>query len=123
MTGMKRNQPPEQAACPEQLFRRFKLLKDHRDEVKGSLPALQRLVAVAQADTGQSRIIGRFLLALYNGPEYPFVLTDMRGLDIELHQDCRAVLAMDYMPEKEVHELIENGGVVWGELVKRWGGV
>lgn len=52
------------------------------------MPALQTLVAVAQHDTGQSAVCGRFLLGLYNGTCYMFDLTEVRRLDSDLLEDC-----------------------------------
>lgn len=83
--------------------------------------ALIRLVRVAQSDTGQSARIGRFLLGLYNGPRYPFDLTNLRAIDIDLWDDCMAVLAMDQAPEREVHKLIDNGAAIFAEFERRWG--
>jgi hypothetical protein len=84
------------------------------------LPALKRLVAAAQRSSGQSAVVGRFLLGLYNGPAYPFTLTELRGLDQELHSDCMAVLLMDWSPEREVHEMIEGGHHIFQSLIARW---
>lgn len=80
------------------------------------LPALRRLLDVAQNDTGQSRICGRFLLGMYNGSAYPFNLIDLRCLDDALWQDCIAVLSMGQRPNEEVHHLIENGPAIWEAL-------
>ena len=83
--------------------------------------ALQRLLPVAQRCTGQSRIVGRFLLGLYNGSAFPFSLTDLRGLDSALWEDCLAVLRLDRRPEQEVQEYIENGEEIWSHLKRAWG--
>lgn len=82
--------------------------------------ALHRLVPVAQRDSGQSSVIARFLLSLYNGTAYPFSLTDLRGLDSALWDDCLAVLRLDRRPEQEVHEYIKNGDVIWDEFKAIW---
>ncbi|AZF57422.1 MULTISPECIES: hypothetical protein [Pseudomonas] len=87
---------------------------------KAGIEALARLVPVAQRDTGQSAVIGRFLLGLYNGRDYPFVLTSLRGLDTALFDDCLAVLQLDYSPEQEVHTYIPNGDAIWEELIRAW---
>lgn len=84
------------------------------------IDALHRLVPVAQRCTGQSRIVGRFLLSLYNGNAFPFPLTDLRGLDTSLWDDCLALLRLDRRPELEVHEYIENGDAIWSQLKKDW---
>jgi len=83
--------------------------------------ALRRLLPVAQRDTGQSMVIARFLLNLYNGERFPFDMTDLRRLDFELFDDCMAVLRMDFQPQKEVHLYFENGSAVWEALAKEWG--
>lgn len=83
--------------------------------------ALKRLVPIALRDTGQSGIVGRFLLGCYNGPEHRFDLTELRGLDFSLHADCLALLQADYAPKKEVHELIPDGQAIFTKLVTMWG--
>lgn len=65
--------------------------------------ALGRLFRVAHGDTGQSRKVAAFLLGCYNGTRFPFDLTDFRGLDYSLFEDCMVVLRMDYQPSQEVH--------------------
>ncbi len=84
------------------------------------IEALQRLVPVAQRDTGQSGVIGRFLLGLYNGQAFPFDLTELRHLDRGLFDDCLAVLRLDNTPEQEVHEYLPNGDAIWADFRKRW---
>lgn len=91
-----------------------------RKSLKAGLPALERLLAVARRDTGQSRVCGRFLLGLYNGSFYRFNLNDLRGLDTALLDDCLAVLTMDARPIREVHQLIPNGEAVFRGLRLAW---
>ena len=43
----------------------------------------------AHPTTGQSRRLVRFLAGLYNGGDYPFDLTDLRGLDTALANACQ----------------------------------
>ncbi|MDO9099664.1 MAG: hypothetical protein Q7V53_02820 [Caldisericota bacterium] len=82
--------------------------------------ALERLFVVAQRDTGQSRRIAAFLLGCYNGTRFPFDLTDFRGLDFELFEDCLAVLRMDYQPRQEVHNYFPQGGQKFEQLAHDW---
>ena len=84
------------------------------------LEALKRLLAVAQGNSGQCRYVAGFLLGLNNGDRFKVDLTDFRCLDRKIFQDCVAVLAMDYQPEKEVHCYFENGGKIWEQLAKDW---
>lgn len=83
--------------------------------------ALARLLPVALRDTGQSRVIARFLLSLYNGNRFPFDLTDFRILDHSLFVDCMTVLHMDYMPAQEVHTYFKHGGEIWEQMGTDWG--
>lgn len=82
--------------------------------------ALNRLVPLALRDSGQSRILGRFLLGVYNGEDFPFELSALRGLDLPLFEDCLKVLMMDYTPDLEVHERIQGGNHIWQQLMERW---
>ncbi|WP_019409469.1 DUF7673 family protein [Pseudomonas psychrophila] len=84
------------------------------------IAALNRLLPIAQRYSGQSRIVGGFLLSLYNGSAFPFPLTELRGLDTALFKDCIDLLHMDQRPEMEVHEYVENGEAVWSQLKKDW---
>ncbi|TLX57867.1 hypothetical protein DN826_06435 [Stutzerimonas nosocomialis] len=82
--------------------------------------ALHRLTPIAGGHTGQSRAVGRFLLGLYNGEDFPFDLTDLRCLDLPVFEDCMCVLLMDYSPELEVHERVPNGFAIWDQLMAKW---
>ncbi|WP_273209029.1 DUF7673 family protein [Marinobacter subterrani] len=82
--------------------------------------ALFRLLPIALSDTGQSSVIARFLLGLYNGRRFPFDLTDLRRLDRELLLDCLAVLEMDWRPEMEIHQYVENGSDLFEGLAARF---
>ncbi|WP_448110348.1 DUF7673 family protein [Pseudomonas lini] len=88
-------------------------------EVAG-IPALHRLIEVARRNTGQSRVCGRFLLAIYNSLAFPFNLTDLRRLDRSLWEDCISVLRLDQHPKKEIHLLIADGPAIWEELKGAW---
>lgn len=56
--------------------------------------ALERLLEVADRDTGQSRRCADFLLAWWNADTCGgFDLTDLWGLDTDLREDIRTVFA------------------------------
>lgn len=82
--------------------------------------ALKRLLAIAFGNTGQGRVLARFLLGCYNGARFPFDLTDFRVLDHDLFQDCMAVLAMDSTPEQEIHCYVPAGGQMFEDLARVW---
>ena len=54
--------------------------------------------------TGQSMRLLRFVAGLYNGPRFPFDLTDLRGLDLRLSDACLDVLAYDRFGWAEIHK-------------------
>lgn len=83
--------------------------------------ALRELLPVALSDTGQSEVIARFLLGLYNGTRFPFDLSEFRRLDRELFNKCQRVLAMDFQPEKEVHQFFDDGSELFESMARTWG--
>jgi len=85
------------------------------------IASLRELVRIAQGNSGQCRYIARFLAGLYNGPRFPFDLTDLRAIDDALFEHTLAVLRMDHAPEKEVHNYFSNGSKLWEEdIIKGW---
>lgn len=110
----------------------FAEMRRKREERAALLPqiridgeaALRRLLPIAKSDTGQSGVIARFLLSVYNGDRFPFDLTDFRRLDGELFDDCIAVLKMDSQPLKEVHKYFDEGNnegdKIWKKLIADW---
>jgi hypothetical protein len=75
-------------------------LERRGQEMSGSLndqekASLERLVRVAQSDTGQSRISANFLLAWWNAKECGgFDLTDLWGVDASIREDMLTVLIL-----------------------------
>ena len=59
--------------------------------------------------SGQARRLVRFLAGVYNGADYPFDLTDLRGLDTELANACLDYLNYDRLGLKEVHRHLAQG--------------
>lgn len=113
---------PEQKAYFElRRAEREARLADRPRIIEEGRAALRRLLPVAQSDTGQSVRVARFLLGLYNGPRFPFDLTDLRGLDFNLFDDCLSVLKMDYSPEVEVHRYFVDGGAIFERLAEYHG--
>ena len=83
--------------------------------------ALFRLYEVAQGDTGQCRVVARFLAGLYNGSRFPFDLTDLQTIDDKLFEDCMATLRMDARHcVQEVHNYFDHGRRRWEEMIRDW---
>jgi hypothetical protein len=59
--------------------------------------------------TGGARRLVRFLAGLYNGQDYPFDLTELRGLDTMLANACLDYLNYDRLGIAEVHKHLANG--------------
>jgi hypothetical protein len=72
--------------------------------------SLATLWNVAQGDTGQSGVCRRLLLSLYNGPRFPFAVTELRRLDHELLRAAIDVLAADasHTLRAEIHEILNE---------------
>ena len=85
-----------------------------------ALEAAHRLWEIANGFSGQCKVVAQFLLGIYNGREYPFDLTNFRGLDAKIFMDCVTVLAMDYNPEKEIHEQLGKTDSEFERLAKKW---
>lgn len=115
-------EPAPPAPSSRIVFDEFFAYQDERPGIReAGTQALARLVPVALRDSGQSRTVGRFLLGLYNGHEFPFTLTDLRSLDAGLFDDCIAVLRLDNVPELEVHEYLPKGQMIFNQLREYWG--
>ena len=114
---LKPERPMAESTGSSDLLKQMAELRRRRtDAHEAGIPALRRLFQVAKRDTGQSRRIAKFLLGLYNGTRFPFDLTDFRGLDAELFDDCLTVLKMDFQPMQEVHCYFERGGELFEKL-------
>lgn len=123
--GVMRPRSPEDKAKAEAAFAKMRREREEaarqRPAIRDAgLEALKRLLPIAQGDSGQCRRVAAFLCGLYNGMRFPFDLTDFRGLDRAIFNDCLAVLAMDYQPEREVHTYFQDGGAIWEKLAADW---
>ncbi|WP_024303348.1 hypothetical protein [Pseudogulbenkiania sp. MAI-1] len=107
---------------PAKYLEEMKAAKALRQQLQETgVAALQRLLPIAQGDTGQSRIVALLLLGLYNDTRFPFPLTELRGLDDALFEDCMTVLRMDARAcQQEVHCYFAHGGQIWEQLAKDW---
>ncbi len=85
-----------------------------RDVASITRRAIAGLQAVEKAitdhpTTGQAKRLVRFLAGVYNGQDYPFDLTELRGLDTALANACLDYLNYDRLGIKEVHKHLANG--------------
>jgi hypothetical protein len=81
--------------------------------VAGARPRMDALVVIESAindhpTTGGARRLVRFLAGVYNGQDYPFDLTELRGLDTKLANACLDYLNYDRLGITEVHKHLAN---------------
>lgn len=87
------------------------LSSDRRTVEQRASSALAKTVAhIEQHDgTGGARRLVKFIAGLYNGDDYPFDLTELRGLDVELQNACLDCLNYDRLGIDEVHTHLPGG--------------
>lgn len=95
------------------------------EEVRASdrdagLDSLVHLLQIAEHDSGQSRTVACFLAGLYNGTDFPFDLTELRGLDADLYEHCLAVLRLDSSPSVEIHQYLPDGTERFRSMIRAW---
>jgi len=102
--------------------KRETIITQQQKAIATGVPALERLMEIAERNaSGQARYISLFLLGLYNGPRFPFDLTNLRAIDGSLQDDCLAVLEMDAKAcLQEVHEYFTNGDIRFEKFAKRF---
>ena len=84
-----------------------------------SRAALERLIEIAQSDTGQSRIVANFLLAWWNAQECGgFDLTDVWAVDTEIALDMLRVFAL--VAERRQYPDNMGYGRQFEDIVRAW---
>ncbi|NVD34352.1 DUF7673 family protein [Marinobacter lutaoensis] len=86
--------------------------------IQQGVPALQRLIDVAQGDTHQSAHCRRILLGLYNGFEWPLDLRRLRVLDPDLQRAALAVIELDWVGH-EIHTYLHDGDEIFQQFWER----
>ena len=116
---------PIAQACVEDLMSgRYRAeIAATQDAVTDGIAALHRLLERVKQHwhTGQSRRIVTFLAGMYNGTDFPFDLTELRGVDRDIAADALAVLRLDSLGQREVHRYVENGDAIWRDLIEDYG--
>ena len=87
------------------------LVRDIGAITSRAMAGLQTIEAAINAHptTGSARRLVRFLAGVYNGSDYPFDFTELRGLDTELANACLDYLNFDRLGRTEVHRHLANG--------------
>ena len=97
--------------------------EDTQEIMERARTALERMVKAIEEHpgTGQARRLVRFLAGVYNGHDFPFDLTDLRALDLELANGCIDYLNYDRLAKAEVHTHLPGGGAQMQTFLKRHG--
>ena len=95
--------------------------RQKRLDIEDGIPALKRLVVMAQGSSGQCERVAAFLAGCYNGMRCPVDLSDLRTVDFALSEDILRVLRMDRWCQQEVHLYVENGAQVFERIIEQWG--
>ena len=81
--------------------------------------ALERLIAIAQSDTGQARRVADFLLAWWNaGVCGGFDLTNLWGVDASIAEDM--VIVFGYVARANVYPDALGFNVQFQSIVRGW---
>ena len=81
--------------------------------------ALQRLIAIAQTDTGQARRVADFLLAWWNAGECGgFDLTNLWGVDASIEEDM--VIVFGYIARANAYPDALGFNVQFQSIVRGW---
>ncbi len=84
-----------------------------------ALTALDRVVAVAQSDTGQARRVANFLLAWWNAGDCGgFDVTDLWNVDRAIADDSLAVARL--IAARHEYPTAYGYGTQFAQLVKDW---
>jgi hypothetical protein len=78
------------------------------ERARGALEMIERSIR-EHPGTGQAGRLVRFLAAIYNGYDFSFDLTELRGLDTELANACLDYLSYDRLGKREVHHHLSGG--------------
>jgi hypothetical protein len=81
--------------------------------------ALERLIAIAQSDTGQARRVADFLLAWWNAGECGgFDLTNLWGVDASIAEDM--VIVFGYVARANAYPDALGFNVQFQSIVRSW---
>lgn len=88
-----------------------------------AMVALDQIVTAIDENpgTGQVGRLVAFIAGCYNGPRYPFDLTELRGLDARLADACLTYLQYERFGLKEIHKHIEGGGLRVQQWIEEYG--
>lgn len=117
---MQQAQPASEKTLFEALVQ-YQYDQDRNKLLEAGPRALARLVPVALRETGDSRVIARFLLGLHDAQAHPFALTDLQSLDIGVFEDCLCVLYLAFLNEKALQDYLPRGGLIFNQLREYWG--
>ncbi len=99
------------------------LVRDEGEILRRANAALQLIERTIgeHPGTGQARRLVSFIAGVYNGQDYPFDLSELRGLDAALANACLDYLNYDRLGKTEVHKHLSNGERDLHAWIERYG--
>lgn len=82
--------------------------------------AVQKLIPIAQGDTGGSRVAAQVLLSAYSGDEFQLDIVDLTNLDRKNYIAALSVIRGRVELGIEPHTVIEQGDKIFQELWLKW---
>ena len=82
------------------------------------MPKIQRLLGIAQGDSGSSRRVARVLLSLWSGDEFPCDLQAVLYLDGDVVQEVLALLAYLHRHHLQLDSLVSQSEI--DPILERW---
>ena len=84
------------------------------------IEALQRLIEVAQKESGQPYTLRLFLLSLYNGTAFPLQPYKLKNIEMRLREDVLKVMRLDLIDfPAEIHNIIPGTAHLWNDW-RQW---
>lgn len=99
-------------------------LERERATIQAQAVAALEIVTAAIREhpgTGQARRLVRFLAGVYCGSDYPFDLSELRGLDTRLANACLDYLNYDRLGLRDLDRHLGDGGRELREWIRSYG--
>lgn len=84
--------------------------------------AYERLLSLAErSDSGQARVIAKFLASTLNGQAFRFNLFDLRAVDVAIGDDMLACLDALRWAKADLYKLVPDGDQRVRAVIDDWG--
>jgi len=120
--------PDEPQGLPEPLLEslrqqqaRWLARAEHAHAQAQAAQALNRLLDIADGDTGPAGRVAQLLAATFNGSSYRFNLFELRLLDVQISDDMLVCVDALRWGKTELHRLVPQGHMRVQAVICAWG--